>query len=64
MRRSAFWRVSVKLISETCPLLYNKGDACFYYVSSIMQVKETRISRGASPFIRKEDAFPIPYIER
>jgi hypothetical protein len=39
MRRSAFWCVLVKLISETCPLLQQKGDVHFYCASPITQVK-------------------------
>jgi hypothetical protein len=82
-RRSIFWRVLVKL-SETCMLLWQKGDECSYCTSPIMQVKETRVSKcvshfitkmgvspilsptmkaGASPFIMKEGASPISYIE-
>jgi hypothetical protein len=43
-RWSSFRCVSVKLIFEMHPLLRQKGDTCYYCVSSIMQVKETRVS--------------------
>jgi hypothetical protein len=33
---------------------------CCYCVSLIMQAKEMHISRGASPFITKAGASPIP----
>jgi hypothetical protein len=52
-RRSSFWCVSVKFIYETCPLQWQKGDTHSYCASLIMQVKETRVARGVSPFITK-----------
>jgi hypothetical protein len=63
-RRSSFWCVSVKLISETCPLPWQNGYARSYCASPSMQVKETCVARGTSPFITKAGTSPIPYIER
>jgi hypothetical protein len=59
-RQSTFWRVSVKLISKTRPLLWLKRDAHSWCASPIMKSKETRVARGMSPFIMKVDACPIP----
>jgi hypothetical protein len=59
-RRSSFRHISVKFISETRPLQWQKGDAHSYYASTIMQVKEMCVSRGGSPFITKVGASPIP----
>jgi hypothetical protein len=64
MRRSAFQRISVKLVSETCLLLLQKEDVHSYCASPIMQVKETRAARGASPFILKAGMSHIPHIKR
>jgi hypothetical protein len=41
-----------------------KGDAHYYCVSPITQVRETRVAMGVSPFITKASASPIPHIER
>jgi hypothetical protein len=59
-RCPSFWCILVKLISEKCLLLGQKGDMHCYSMSLIMQVKEMRVSRGASPFITKAGANPIP----
>jgi hypothetical protein len=58
-RRSTFRHVSVKLISETCPLLWQTGDAHFWCVSPIMKAKETRAARGTFPFITKANTSHI-----
>jgi hypothetical protein len=59
MRWSSFWCISVKFISETHPLLWQKRDACSYCASLIIQVNGAHIYRNASPFIIKAGASPI-----
>jgi hypothetical protein len=41
-----------------------KGDTHYYCASPSTQVRETHVAKGASPFITRESASPIPYIEK
>jgi hypothetical protein len=52
------------LIMQVNGEVWKKGDVCYYCVSPSTQVGVTHVARGASPFITKAGASPIPYIER
>jgi hypothetical protein len=58
-KETFFFSACLKFISETCPLLGQKGDTHSYCASLIMQAKEMRVSRGVSPFLTKAGVSPI-----